>query len=337
MEPMMKNYFRFLFAGFLISSLFFTSCAPGAFILEEEDCFEDETYVAEDQYCYLTCELEGTCAEDPGLLGFFGDFLADLGNIVFGIPDDVNVLITYEIEDDRPIDPIEGEPLSVEEEEILEDTSTHELMWQEFANLIPAENRRQIAQYGIFTDGVENTMAYVEPIEGNETQWKIVMDAVDAENKKEQQYTLIHEFGHVLTLNNQQVPFDVEAYSDDLAFEEAYQACQRFFTGEGCANENSYINQFFDAFWVDIYDELPLDEDGIYDFYEQYEDRFVSDYAATNPGEDIAESWTHFILNEKPAGNSIADQKVSFFYAYPELVTLREQIRARLYSNSRRE
>ncbi|MFK7801151.1 MAG: hypothetical protein AB8G95_05950, partial [Anaerolineae bacterium] len=221
-----------------------TSCAPEAFILEAEDCFEDETYVEEDQYCYLTCELEGTCAEDAGLLGFFGGFLADLGDIVFGVPEDVNVLITYGIENDAPVDPVEGEPLSDEEDEILADTAVHEAMWQEFANLIPAENRLQIAQYGIFTDGTDNTMAYVEPIEGDETKWRIVMDAVDAENKKEQQYTLIHEFGHVLTLNNQQVPFDVEAYADDDAYEAAAESCPRFFTGEGCANQSSYVNAF---------------------------------------------------------------------------------------------
>ena len=304
-----------------------------------EDCYEDETFVAEDEYCYLTCELEGTCDVEPGLLDFFGGFLAELGDIVFGPPEDVNVLITYDLNNDRPVDPVEGEPFSYEEDEILADTELHQAMWREFANLIPAEQRTYITRYGIFIDGVDNTMAYVEPNQEDPLTWKIVMDAVDAENKKEQQYTLIHEFGHVLTLNNQQVPFDKEAYYDDYAFDEALQACSRFFTGEGCANSGSYINDFFNAFWQDIYDELPQDQDpdAIYEFYEQYQDQFVTDYAATNPGEDIAESWTHFVLNDRPSGGSIADQKVAFFYNYPELVTLRDQIRARLYSGSRRD
>lgn len=335
----MKTIFRIGLIMQLGLLVMIAGCAPEAFVLTAEDCYEDETFVEEDQYCYLTCELEGTCAEEPGLLTFFGDFLSGLGDIVFGIPEDANVLVTYSLQNDRPVNPVEGEPFTDEEADILEDTASHEAMWQEFANLVPAENRRQIAEYGIFTDGVDNTMAYVEPIPGNETQWKIVMDAVDAKNKKEQRYTLIHEFGHVLTLNNNQVPFDVEAYQDDLAFEEAAEACPRFFTGEGCANQSSYINAFFNAFWADIYDELPQDQDpdAIYDFYLQYEDQFVTDYAATNPGEDIAESWTHFVINERPSGNSIADQKVRFFYDYPELVSLRDQIRARLYSGSRRD
>lgn len=335
----MKQYLRIGFILQIAIGILLAGCAPEAFVLTADDCYEDETFVEEDQYCYLTCELDGTCAEDPGLLGFFGDFLADLGNIVFGVPEDVNVLVTYSLQNDRPVNPVEGEPFTDQEADIIEDTAAHQVMWQEFAAIIPAENRQQIAEYGIFTDGVENTMAYVEPIPGNETQWKIVMDAVDAENKKEQRYTLIHEFGHVLTLNNNQVPFDTEAYADDIAYEEAAQACSRFFTGEGCANANSYINDFYDAFWQDIYAELPQDQDpdAIYEFYEQYQDRFVTDYAATNPGEDIAESWTHFVVNERPSGDSIADQKVRFFYDYPELVSLRDKIRARLYSGSRRD
>ncbi len=331
---------RFLQLGLLlwltIGMVAIGCAAPEDFILTEEDCYEDETYVEEDQYCYLTCELDGTCAENPGILSFLGDFLSGLGNIVFGAPEDANVLITYDIENDKPTNPVEGEPQTDEEFEIVENTDSHQVMWQEFANLIPAENRREITSYGLFTDGEENTMAYVEPNQIDPATWKIVMDAVDAKNKKEQQYTLIHEFGHVLTLNSDQVPFDQEASQDDAAYEEAQQACSRFFTGEGCANAGSYINAFFSAFWADIYNDLPQDEDALYEFYEQHQDRFVTDYAATNPGEDIAESWTHFVLNDKPTGSTMADDKVRFFYDYPELVTLRDKIRARLFSASRR-
>jgi hypothetical protein len=46
----------------------------------------------------------------------------------------------------------------------------------------------------------------------------------------------------------------------------------------------------------------------------------------TNPEEDIAESWSFFILSPKPAGNTIAEQKILFFYNYSELVQLRNEI-----------
>ncbi len=56
----------------------------------------------------------------------------------------------------------------------------------------------------------------------------------------------------------------------------------------------------------------------------------------SNPEEDIAEAWTMFVLNPKPAGDSIAEEKMLFFYDYPELVKLRAEIASRTYSRFRR-
>jgi hypothetical protein len=64
----------------------------------------------------------------------------------------------------------------------------------------------------------------------------------------------------------------------------------------------------------------------LHEFYTKYPEQFVGEYAATNPEEDIAESWTEFVMRPKPIGTSIADQKVQFFYEYPELVKIRREI-----------
>ena len=62
--------------------------------------------------------------------------------------------------------------------------------------------------------------------------------------------------------------------------------------------------------------------------YEKYQDRFVTDYAATNPGEDFAEVFSFFVTqDEAPRGQKLADQKIRLLYEFPELVSLREQIR----------
>ena len=66
------------------------------------------------------------------------------------------------------------------------------------------------------------------------------------------------------------------------------------------------------------------------DFYKIYQDQFLTDYAATSPLEDIAESWAFFVLSPKPELNSIANEKILFFYEYPELVALRQEILDRL-------
>jgi len=109
---------------------------------------------------------------------------------------------------------------------------------------------------------------------------------------------------------------------------------------DGCAKTNSYINQFYQRFWTDIiseWDEIQYIEsdDKHYEqmtlFYEVYEDRFVSEYASTNVDEDIAESWTAFVLLEKPRDTTfISNQKILFFYEYPELIEMRNHIRNNL-------
>jgi hypothetical protein len=67
------------------------------------------------------------------------------------------------------------------------------------------------------------------------------------------------------------------------------------------------------------------------DLYVRAPDRFVSEYAATNPGEDIAESFALFILDPKPqTTNTVAREKVAFFYAYPALTAFRTEMRTAL-------
>jgi hypothetical protein len=73
-------------------------------------------------------------------------------------------------------------------------------------------------------------------------------------------------------------------------------------------------------------DDLDSYYDEIYTFYENHQDEFVDDYAATNASEDIAESFAYFVFAPKPAGDTIAEQKILFFYAYPELAQLRSDI-----------
>jgi hypothetical protein len=56
----------------------------------------------------------------------------------------------------------------------------------------------------------------------------------------------------------------------------------------------------------------------------------VTDYAVTSPEEDIAESRMFFILDPKTAGDTIAEQKILFFYDWPELARLRDVIIGRV-------
>jgi hypothetical protein len=102
--------------------------------------------------------------------------------------------------------------------------------------------------------------------------------------------------------------------------------------------DEAYLNAFGNRFWTGevyeswievffmVYNDPAGYRTALDEFYANHREQFVSPYAATNPREDIAESWTEFILRPKPSGTSIADQKVLFFYEFPELVQTREEI-----------
>lgn len=219
-----------------------------------------------------------------------------------------------------------------------EDGKLHQHIWEYYRSIIPAKQRKSISHFLIFTDGKKNILAYVAQSRVSPENWVLSVDVVDAETPEDLTYTLVHEFAHLLTLGPDQViPSEAifENPGDEKIWREEYDACETYFPGEGCSVEGAYIDAFFTKFWDDIFREWVRinnqpDEDSyielIKEFYDVYQDQFVSDYAVSSPEEDIAESFSHFVLTTKPEPSKISDEKILFFYGYPELVTLRLNI-----------
>jgi len=250
-------------------------------------------------------------------------------------------LVTYTFRDEKLQNYYLGPvPESLRDEQ--KDRPTHEAIWNYFVAIIPPERRDMLSEFTIFTDGRYNYLAAVAQTDDDPKRWILEVDILDSDSYLELTFTLIHEQGHLLTLTEEQVPPNLVIYNNpdnDEIYERELSACPQYFTGEGCSTPDSYINEFFNRFWTDFYEEweeidLIEDEDKrereLDDFYETYQDQFLTDYAVTNPAEDIAESWTFFVLSPKPELNSIADEKILFFYEYPELVQLRQDILTRV-------
>jgi hypothetical protein len=62
------------------------------------------------------------------------------------------------------------------------------------------------------------------------------------------------------------------------------------------------------------------------DFYDRYESQFVSEYAATDPAEDFAESFTWYVYGEMAPSGSVADEKIEFFDRFSYTQALADEI-----------
>ena len=246
-------------------------------------------------------------------------------------------LVTYTVNGDQISDPVmESVPRNLQPYQ--SDLAKQQSGWDLFTRLIPAEQRQIVSQYQIITDGAGDLLAAVEQTDDDPNRWALALDIADMPYTKSLTFTLLHEFGHLLTLSPAQVPPDMNVFnhpSSNRAYEQAAAACPNYFPGEGCSLPNSYVNVFFERYWSNLYDEWQT-IDGIENdsrrqdkldvFYKTYQDQFLDSYAVTDPAEDLAESWAFFIVSPKPESDTIADQKILFFYEYPELVQLRQQI-----------
>jgi|GEM_PF-1992672 len=180
-------------------------------------------------------------------------------------------------------------------------TGAEQQLWDAFKRIVPAEWVNRISSFEVIDD--PETSGYVYIDDNDPTKFVLALNIEEVNDSTELNHTIVHELAHIITLNSAQV-------SNGSA------SCSTLALDEGCTNSNSYINQFNSQFWE-------TDADG-----------FVSDYASTDVAEDIAESFAAFVLNNKPAGNSVADQKINFFYNYPNLVQLRQEIRANIAGTS---
>jgi hypothetical protein len=255
-------------------------------------------------------------------------------------------LVTYSVSGDRISNPY-FEDVPADLTGFQKDEATQREIWNYFSTLIPAPDRSSLVEYSVVTDGVGNVLAAVSQTVYDPALWALEVDIRDSSDKLNLTYTLIHEYAHLLTLGPDQVTPSEAVFNnpdDNDIFSAEVKACPDYFPGEGCSHSDSYINAFFKRFWADIYPEwqdINLIEDNqayykaLDDFYYKYEDQFVTSYAATNPEEDIAEAFTFFVLTPRPKGDTIAKEKILFFYAYPELVQLRDEINSGICSLNR--
>ncbi|MGG0668653.1 hypothetical protein [Sporosarcina koreensis] len=164
-------------------------------------------------------------------------------------------------------------------------------------------------------DFQEDVYPYVDPYEG-----KLVLPSnlIAHWIQSNMVSTLIHEYGHMLTWNEADVVISDTCPADQFHIKPFWQ----------CYNADSYMNLYYQAFLKEYEEQwLHTDNRTVEEriaFYEKNKDSFVTTYATVNPLEDIAESFSYFMLtpyNDNP--QTVPERKVNFFYQFPELVEYR--------------
>lgn len=190
-------------------------------------------------------------------------------------------------------------------------------VWNQFVRMVGADVAGEaIIQYRAGDAPRSDTLAYVYQ-DQNPQYWTLAVNLATADDPQLLIATLIHEYAHVFSFS-----------ADD--FDRKASSCPTLDLFEGCAAPDSYLYAFYDRFWsgyTDAVDVENLDADAAWQFYLDNEDDFVSDYAATNLGEDFAESFMTYVIEDAFDGPGVAAQKLRFFEQYPELVELRAHIR----------
>src|SRR6266487_676004 len=93
--------------------------------------------------------------------------------------DQETYLALYKVAGEEITDPIfEAVPADLKNEQ--DDLSTQKQVWEDFAALIPKQQRRMISNYLVLTDGKDNLLAAVAQTRDDPTRWILEVDVADA-------------------------------------------------------------------------------------------------------------------------------------------------------------
>lgn len=256
-------------------------------------------------------QVKAECADGECIEGCVAKAAQAVGDGIYPTamePGYESLLVAYKVDGDTISEPSYYRAAPAKLIVYERNNSAHHRIWDYFTGVVPLDQRPGLKEFDIYAGG-ESGAQYSPTEDGG---WILRFNVLASTDSNYLTDALIHEYGHFLTLNPSQ---RVELNAGGKCSQEPLYKCPA---------PDSYINQFFEQFWRPIQRDWAGQDN--YQFYLKYSDQFVTEYAASQPLEDIAESWTYFIIHQKPTGNTIADQKVLFFYQFPELVELRYQL-----------
>ena len=195
-------------------------------------------------------------------------------------------------------------------------------VWEFVQSVLPQGALKEFEDFYLFSDGEYNTLAYVN-WDGNRpvsSHWGIALDLADLEDVAELILTVIHEYCHYLTLKEGQ------ALNTDNPGVVTY-----------CENnletlKDSYLNEFYWRYWGFLADERRSGADQEL-FYLRHNDLFCTEYAVTDPSEDIAESFSYYVVLSEEERQNMPEplrEKLNYFEEVPLFSQFRQDVREKL-------
>jgi hypothetical protein len=188
--------------------------------------------------------------------------------------------------------------------------------------ILPDQYEDHIDELVIFTGGNQEVGAYVETQVPYTKDWRYAVRVTEVTEDPESAAStelMVHEFVHIFSL--------------DQVFQKGRLArdCHPYFADKVCYTADSYLGQFVEQFWsTSMLDRLQVvknqGEAAQTDFYSRNKSQFVSEYAATDPAEDFAESFVWYVYGDRAPRGSIAATKIAYFDRFSSLRELAEEI-----------
>ena len=209
---------------------------------------------------------------------------------------------------------------------------TFQQVWTYIKALIPAEDLKSLEMLIIDSDGRLDTIATIFTLSKDYSNAVLACDIHDYYNPEVFRNSVVHEYGHLLTLNSSQCDLveSVEALgAGPVNYNgKTYGAVPDYERNGLRYCDSSYITYFYNAFWTKFIGERDLEKvDSKFKTKYINSGEFINELTMKNVREDIAESFAYFVLNDPPQGTEVWKQKVMFFYQFPTLLQKRAYIR----------
>lgn len=186
------------------------------------------------------------------------------------------------------------------------DRTPYRRRYQRFAELLPAGVRSLVVGYIVFHPD-DDSVAFVSAADDGNDTWILGLSD-DFRDDRDLDATILHESAHLLTLGDDQLDTRWRG------------TCETFESIDGCLHLDAYLYDWVERYWTDLLDELAEIESArgrraeelVERLYREHRDRFVREYAATSPEEDIAETYSAWVLGRAARSDAVAE-KYGFF------------------------